>query len=368
MNKLLFICSIFFFLSSCDGDGNNTDSSEPSNLTIEISSSEEDNGLVYVQASADNTSEYHFFPNDGISEDPLINVTGTFTYTYQTFGTYIVEVRAYNEEGRFLKKTKQVVVYGNEPVDVGEGYSTPTSYEGMELVWNDEFTGNILDENNWTYEYGTGCPNNCGWGNNELEYYKKENTSVSGGVLTIEARKENFQGQEYTSSRLITKDKQYFQYGRVDIRAKLPKGQGIWPALWMLGQNFSSVGWPKCGEIDIMELVGGAGKDNESHGNAFWYDGGVRDNVGHYKLPSGIFNDEFHVFTLIWDESQLKYYVDDNLFHTNNITSSVKTEFHEPFFFIFNVAVGGNWPGSPNSTTVFPISMNVDYIRVFQNL
>jgi beta-glucanase (GH16 family) len=365
MQKFLYIFSLLL-IYSCGGDTKSSGTGEPSNLNVEVLISEVDLGLVTIQASAENTSEFHFYPNDGVTFDPIINNTGTFMYTYQSLGTYVIEVRAYSGEGRFIKKTKQIVVNGNDPINVGQGYSTPTSYEGMDLIWNEEFSGSSLNENNWSYEIGDGCPHLCGWGNEELEYYRKENTSVGDGVLTIEARKQNFQGRNYTSSRLISRDKQYFKYGRYDIRAKLPKGQGIWPAIWLLGQNQTTVGWPKCGEIDIMEMVGGSGKENSSHGNAFWDNNGKQDNPGDYVLPSGIFSDEFHVFTLIWDESNLKYYVDDNLFHTISITDVNKSEFHEPFFFILNVAVGGIWPGSPDATTVFPTAMNVDYIRVFQ--
>jgi beta-glucanase (GH16 family) len=161
--------------------------------------------------------------------------------------------------------------------------------------------------------------------------------------------------------------KKEFKYGRVDIRAALPKGQGIWPALWMLGSNFSDVGWPMCGEIDIMELVGGDGKDNIVHGTTHWDNNGSYANYGgSYRLPTGIFNDEFHVFTIIWDESKIAWLVDDKQYHSIDISPAALSEFRQEFFFIFNVAVGGNWPGSPDGTTEFPQRMIVDYVRVFQ--
>lgn len=243
------------------------------------------------------------------------------------------------------------------------GYSTPEQYDGFTRVWQDEFEGSSLSED-WTYEIGTGSN---GWGNNELQYYRKENTTVEDGYLIIEARKENFGGRSYTSSRLVTQDKQSFQYGRIDIRALLPQGQGIWPALWMLGEDFNTVGWPACGEIDITEMIGGNGRENEVHGTLHWDHNNTHASYGgSYELSSGIFADEFHVFTIIWDQNNIKWYVDDNHYHTTDITPSTMSEFHDKFFFIFNVAVGGNWPGSPNTATVFPQRMVVDYVRVFQ--
>ena len=170
---------------------------------------------------------------------------------------------------------------------MGQGYTSPTEYEGYELVWNDEFTGNTLDGNNWTHEIGTGCPNLCGWGNNELQYYREENTSVGDGVLTITAKKESFQGSSYSSSRIITEDKREFKYGRFDIRALLPRGQGLWPAIWMLGSNHDAIGWPFCGEIDIMEMIGGDGRENTAYGNVYWDENGTRNQPDITTLASG---------------------------------------------------------------------------------
>jgi hypothetical protein len=240
------------------------------------------------------------------------------------------------------------------------GYSTPTSYPGMSLVWSDEFSGETLADH-WRAELGGN-----GWGNNELQFYRAENTSIVEGHLVIEARQEGFGGRAYTSSRLITQGKYSVQYGRIDIRAALPYGQGIWPALWMLGDNFSTVGWPACGEIDIMEMVGGPG-DNTVHGTAHWQDTPNKaDYGGSYTLPSGKFHGTFHVFSIVWDANSIKWYVDDIKYHEMAITDPDLSEFRAPFFFIFNVAVGGNWPGSPNASTVFPQRMIVDYVRVFQ--
>lgn len=243
-----------------------------------------------------------------------------------------------------------------------DGYTTPLSYPGYTLVWNDEFDGNTLNESTWNYETG-----NSGWGNNELQYYRQgtNNATVANGKLIIEARRENFGGANYTSARLTTEGKQSFEYGRIDIRAKLPQGQGIWPALWMLGDNFRSIGWPMCGEIDIMEIVGH--EPATLHGTAHWDNGGNHAQFGgSTTLPSGTFSDEFHVFSIIWDSNSIRWYLNDQQYHTLDITPSALSEFQSSFFFIFNVAVGGNWPGNPDATTTFPQRMIVDYVRVFQ--
>lgn len=244
------------------------------------------------------------------------------------------------------------------------GYTTPESYDGMSLVWQDEFEGEELSPDNWTFETGTG---ENGWGNNELQYYKEENTSVQDGYLIITAKKEAYEGREYTSSRIVTQGKQSFKYGRVDIRAALPQGQGIWPALWMLGESLSTVSWPASGEIDIMEMIGGEGKDNQVHGTVHWDEAGQHASYGQgATLEEGVFADEFHVFSIVWDENKITWYLDDVQFNVIDITPENLSEFHEEFFFIFNVAVGGNWPGAPDNSTQFPQSMIVDYVRVFQ--
>ncbi len=244
------------------------------------------------------------------------------------------------------------------------GYSTPENYSGMSLVWRDEFEGNNLNPSDWKHETG-----GSGWGNNELEYYQEKNTAVHDGYLIITAEKENVGGKNYTSSRIITQGKKEFQYGRVDIRALLPSGQGIWPALWMLGGNATTVGWPACGEIDIMEMIGGAGKDNTVHGTAHWDNKGSHASFGG-KLslaPPKILADEFHVFSIVWTPTSITWYLDDVQYEVIDTTPSDLSEFQSNFYFIFNVAVGGNWPGNPDATTTFPQRMIVDYIRIFQN-
>jgi beta-glucanase (GH16 family) len=245
-----------------------------------------------------------------------------------------------------------------------QGESSPTSYPNMSLAWADEFTGSELSDNFWSHETGNGSN---GWGNNELQFYRPQNTSIKDGHLIITAKKEAFGGKEYTSSRIITKGKKEIRYGRVDIRAALPKGQGIWPALWMLGSNFDTVSWPACGEIDIMEMVGGSGRENTVHGTVHWQNAGKHAQFGgKTTLPSGTFSEKFAVYSIIWDATSIRWLVDNKQYHVIDTTPAELDEFRRNFFFIFNVAVGGNWPGSPNSSTTFPQHLIVDYVRVFQ--
>lgn len=247
------------------------------------------------------------------------------------------------------------------------GYRTPTSYPGYALVWSDEFSGSSLDLNVWTPEIGNGVG---GWGNNELEYYTNstKNVFLSNGNLIIEARKEAIGGFNYSSARLVTRAKKEFAFGRIDIRAKLPVAKGLWPALWMLGSNHASVGWPACGEIDIMELVGSS--PNRVTGSVHWKSVGsvTSPKNNNITLPSGDFSQKFHVFSLIWEKDKLRFYMDDMLYFTfvKADLGAANYPFNDPFFFIFNVAVGGNWPGPPGDNTPFPQRMFVDYVRVFQ--
>ena len=253
------------------------------------------------------------------------------------------------------------------PTDTA-GYTTPASYPGYQLAWSDEFNGNTLSPQNWTFDIG----NNNGWGNQELEYYTSStnNAFVSAGNLIIEARQESNNGFNYSSARIKTEGIQKFTYGRIDIRAKLPVAHGMWPALWMLGSNINSVPWPGCGETDIMELVGS--NPNRVTGSLHWQQGDGSEGTfnNNYYLSTGDFSQQFHVFSLLWQHDSVQFYVDDNLYVNGNSSdvTSGNYPFNLPFFFIFNVAVGGDFPGPPDNTTIFPQRMFVDYVRVFQPL
>ena len=253
--------------------------------------------------------------------------------------------------------------FNYDPSD--SGYTTPNTYPGFNLVWSDEFSGTSLNTDDWNYETGA-----SGWGNEESQFYRSgnNNAKVENGYLIITAKEESFGGAPFTSARLTTEGNQSFQYGRIDIRARLPYGQGLWPALWMLGDNFRTAGWPSCGELDIMELIGGDGyNDRTVHGTAHWAgNGGAQaSHTGARSLPTGKFADQFHVFSVIWDQNSIKWYIDDVQYHSLSIGSL--TAFHQPFFFIFNIAVEGDWPGPVGPNTQFPQFMVVDYVRVFQS-
>lgn len=244
------------------------------------------------------------------------------------------------------------------------GGPTPAQAQSWNLVWSDEFNGTSVNTSNWTFETGGG-----GWGNNELEYYTNgQNASVSGGVLTIQARKESggfscwYGTCQYTSTRMITKGKREFTYGRIEARMSLPQGQGTWPAFWMLGSNISSVSWPKCGEIDIMEHIN---SEAMVHGTIHWDSNGYAN----YGGPSGSIDvTQFHTYAIEWTPASIKWFLDGAQYWEANIQNSINgtEEFHKPFFLLLNLAIGGNWPGSPNSSTAFPATMKVDYVRVYQ--
>ena len=230
------------------------------------------------------------------------------------------------------------------------------------LVWSDEFDGSALDLQKWSHQTGGG-----GWGNNELEYYRPENTTVADGLLKITAKRESFGGNAYTSSRIRTINKGDFTYGRMEARIKLPVGQGIWPAFWMMPTDDKYGTWPKSGEIDIMEWIGKEPKNvyGTIHFGKDWPNN--RSTGATYEAIKENFNTEFHVFSVEWEPNEIRWYIDDYLFSTKK-TSDVVPErwpFDQRFHFILNVAVGGTWPGSPDGSTVFPQTMEVDYVRVY---
>jgi beta-glucanase (GH16 family) len=239
-----------------------------------------------------------------------------------------------------------------------------------QLVWSDEFNApdnSPVDSSKWVMETGGN-----GWGNNEWEYYtdRTDNAHIENGMLAIIAKKETFQNRNYTSARLKTQGKFTQKYGKFEARTKLPQGQGIWPAFWMLGDDFSTAGWPACGELDIMENIGR--EPSIVHGaiHGPGYSGGDGP-AATFTLPSGQkFADDFHVFAIEWDPDAIRWYVDGVLYETqtpaNPKVTGKKWVFDHPFFILLNVAVGGSWPGYPDDTTVFPQKMLVDYVRVYQ--
>ena len=241
-------------------------------------------------------------------------------------------------------------------------------HAGWQLTWSDEFAqadGSSPDSAKWGYDIGGG-----GWGNGELEYYtsRTNNARIEGGQLVIEAKQESFGGSSYTSARLLTKGKWSWTYGRIEARIKIPRGQGIWPACWMLGANIDSVGWPTCGEIDIMENIGREPTlvHGTIHGPGYSGGNGIG---GAYSLPgNAIFADDFHLYAVEWTTNQIKWFVDGQQYFTvtpASLPNGTTWVFTQPQFLLLNVAVGGAWPGNPDGTTSFPQRMTVDYVRVY---
>lgn len=248
-------------------------------------------------------------------------------------------------------------IFTTTPVDE-QGNSGGEEPDYDTLVWSDEFdVDGAPNPDNWTMELGNG---DSGWGNNEAQYYLAENAVVEGGMLKITAKAENSNGFDYTSARMKTEGLYDFTYGKVEIRAKLPTGAGTWPALWMLGSDYATNSWPGCGEIDIMEHVGN--DQNTIHGTLH-YPGNSGGNANTGSTTVAGVSDEFHVYSVIWSPTKIRFFVDDVEFHSyDNVSSS---PFNSDFFIILNVAMGGNFggeidPGFTQST------MEVDYVKVYQ--
>lgn len=253
----------------------------------------------------------------------------------------------------------------------------PPPAAGFTLVWSDEFNGangSSPDASKWTYDSGVG---GNGWGNHELETYtnRTTNAQIQGGNLVITAMKETYADpsdgviRNYTSARLKTQGLFSQAYGRFEARIRIPAGQGMWPAFWMLGNNITSVGWPKCGEIDIMENIGK--EPGTVHGSLHSSStvAHTSDTTAPFSLPAGQnFADDFHLYAVEWDPGTVRFYVDSNLYATftqSQWPAGGAWTFDHPFFLILNLAVGGDWPGSPDNTTIFPQQMLVDYVRVY---
>jgi beta-glucanase (GH16 family) len=252
--------------------------------------------------------------------------------------------------------------------------TSTSAASSWKLIWSDEFNGpngSAADSSKWVTETGGG-----GWGNDELEYYtsRLENASVQNGNLIIKVLREKYTGadgvtRDYTSARLKTLGKFSQTYGRFEARIKIPRGQGIWPAFWMLGTDIDKPGWPHCGEIDIMENIGK--EPGTVHGSLHGPStvGRTSDLTAIFKLPPGqAFADDFHLYAVEWEPDMVRFYVDSNLyasFHSSEWPAGGIWVFNHPFFIILNLAVGGDWPGSPDASTKFPQSMVVDYVRVY---
>ena len=312
----------------------------PSNLVVNATVSTDNSGNVSFTASATNAVTFDFDYGNGVFQTVA---NGVVIYKYPASGTYTVNIIAKSGSGQTISKSIQITVS-----------------VAQSLIWSDEFnTPGQPDPAKWGYDIGTGSG---GWGNNELQYYtnRVDNVTISGGTLKIIAKKENFSGSAYTSTRMLTKDKFSFKYGKVEFSAKLPTGVGTWPAIWSLGNNFTAVGWPACGEIDFMEHVGA--QQNKIFGTLHHpgFSGG-NANGGSVVISNA--STAFHKYTTEWTATMIKFSVDDVPFYTFPNTASLP--FNQNFFMIMNVAMGGNFGGSVDPAFVSS-TMEVDYIRVYQ--
>ncbi len=360
MHKINIFILLIVLLSmlSCDADKGNDNQVQnnlkPSNLSVvsTVVGTDSNNlngdgsGKVNFTISATNATSYKVL----INNETLEFTQNTFSYTFTNGGTntYSIIVAAYNGVGS-VSITHTVKVY---------------VYKELLLVWQDEFNQDGAPyTSNWGYNTGTG---DNGWGNNESQYYtnRLDNAKVENGVLKITAIKEVYQGSSYTSARLLTAGKFDFTYGRIDVRAKLPVGGGVWPAIWMLGSNISSVGWPACGEIDIMEYVG----NNPGKISSAIHTTSSSGATVNYKAVA-ISNEttEFHVFSMVWTAESLTFLLDDVAYYTYYPTTKNNQTwpFYNKQFIILNIAMGGTLGGTidPNFTSA---TMEIDYVRVYQ--
>lgn len=353
-----FLSMMALIMVSCSG-GSDSDVNDPtpdadtppSNLQVEVhivGSSTNDpggngSGVVNFEAKADNALDYQYTFNNTVKEAP----EGKATFDFGASGIFNVTVEALGEGNTSVSKNVTVEVF----VDPS-------------LVWAQEFEEDgAPDPEFWNYELGDGCDRGiCGWGNGEQQWYTNDsdNVVVKDDVLRITARAENVNGYNYSSARITTQNKFSFQYGRVDVRAKLPEGGGTWPAIWMLGSNINQVGWPKCGEIDIMEHTGNnPGRVSAATHDEFFHGGNAR----YYWTDINNVSTQFHVYSLEWDENGMDFFVDGNLFFESPNNNTLP--YNQEFFFLLNVAMGGNLGGDidPNFQSG---TFEIDYIRVYQ--
>ena len=339
--RLLMTCLLSFWFLGCSkgGEGGSgTTDVGPSNLSVTPTVSTDNSGNVSFIATATNAVSYEYDFGNGQYQN---STTGLVTYKYTASGTYTITVKAKSSTGKTISATTNVTIV-----------------VALSLIWSDEFnTAGAPDDSKWVYDIGGG-----GWGNSELQYYtnRTDNVLVSNGTLKIIAKKEAYSGSSYTSARLLSKGKFSFQYGKVEISAKLPGGIGTWPAIWMLGDNFTTAGWPTCGEIDIMEQKG---RDMNRIYNTLHYLG----NSGGSAIGTSYLIDNvttgFHKYGLIWTSASLQFLVDDVVRYT--FVNANNLPFNQKFFLILNMAMGGTFGGNIDAAFNSAL-MEVDYVRVYQ--
>lgn len=314
------------------------------------------NEYIYLEANVEKEISLQFIAQE--SKDNMLFglMTGKVEEGYE--GEQVLTVK----NPRVLRKADNEDVTPPTP-SVPNPDNSPEK-EGYTLHWSDEFDGTEVNKNNWTFEIGHG---DNGWGNNEYQYYtdREENAFVKDGFLNIVARKESYQGARYTSARMITQNKVNIHYGYIEARIALPSMQGIWPAFWMLGSNFKDVGWPRCGEIDILEAINN--EKNKTYATLHWYNTSGKHQADHGNGGKYV-NDrtQYHLYAMNWTNTKIEIYVDNVKTFEMGIDGGNGLEaFQKPHFFIMNVAVGGNWPGFTIAES-FPQTMSVDYIRVYK--
>ncbi len=371
----IFYKFIFLVLVACGGDSNDEnidiidDIISPSNLSLEIDvvNSDSNNpngdgsGMVIFKVTANDAEKYKIITGSG---DEIESTSGTINYTYSQTGVnnYTVTAYAYSSTGHSVSLFKGFSIYVEEPP--------------LSLVWSDEFdTDGAINADNWTAEI-VPPDNQVNWWNGEKQHYtdRLDNAYVSDGTLKIVAKKETYTfinsrneniTKEYTSARINTQDKFEFTYGKIDVRAKLPKGQGTWPAIWTLGANIDQVNWPACGEIDIMEHWGHEPTEVSSATHNTACHGGCGDvTVGKTILTD--YDTEFHVYSIVWTEDEIRFLIDDE--YKYKYRPQTKNNDNWPYqadqFIILNVAMGGSWFSIDSDFT--ESIMEVDYVRVYQ--
>lgn len=365
--SISIIVSVFCVLvvsCSSGGDDSITPAPEPQDiiptnltLTIDIVGADANNpygdgtGVVACTATATNAVKYGFKFGENTEQE---STTGIIQHAFTTSGTnsYLISVFAYSSTGHEISTFKTVdVLVGNQ----------------SGATWADEFnTNGVPDTTKWIYDIGDGCPNLCGWGNSEAQYYtnRSDNVIVENGVLKITAKKENYQGAQYTSAKLLTKGKFDFKYGTIEVRAKLPSGAGTWPAIWTLGSNISAVGWPACGEIDIMEHAGNRQGTIQS---AMHTPSSYGDTINKGSQFLSDVSTAFHIYKVEWTSEEMVFSVDDIEHYRYN--PSNKNSSTWPYdanqYLILNVAMGGSFGGLIGSNFI-ESTMEIDYIRVYQ--
>lgn len=345
LSKYLLLILVLVVCSKCSKAG--TDGQTPlvpANLQISMNVSTDGSGNVTFTATASNAVLYTFEFGDGETKTEASGIV-THQYTLSGTHTFPVTVSASNSALKSISKSTTVTVTVNPSQPV--------------LLWSEEFNTNGAPNSSvWGYDIGNGSG---GWGNQELQYYtsRSENIIVESGVLKITAKKESYNNMSYTSARLLSKNKYSFKYGRVEVRAKLPVGLGTWPAIWMLGSNIDTAGWPACGEIDIMEHKG---NDLNKIYGTLHYPGHSGGNANGSTIVVSNVTSEFHIYRVDWTSSNISFYVDNQFFHSVANTSSLP--FNQNFFLILNVAMGGTFGGTVDPNFV-SATMEVDYIRIY---